>query len=212
MSNLMRAICFLPQGRRCWFLCIIASAVVFSLFTPSSASALPAGFQEYLVMGDEYQIYRMFRNLDGGAATFTDYEMRSIVTVVATSNGQRIYYDHWEDGYEPIIFTPVQTTTLIFGDGIIPNGDSGFAGDTLTEGAVLSLKSNDDTAVGNVITATVDVSSPRDPVELRYDSRDRIVTTGGPVNVVHAIWPTDNNFVGGAWEIYSFQAWQNGTS
>jgi len=174
------------------------------------AQALPAGFQEYLVIGDEYQIYRMFRQLPTGDTSFTDYEMRSIVTLVATSGGQKIYYDQWEDGYETDIFNPTSATTLIFGDGNTTNGDSGTGSDTLDQGVVLSLKSN--VSGSNLITGTVNVASTRNPADIRYDSRDRVVSTGGPVSLVHAVWPTDNTYVGGAWEVYSFQAWRNGTS
>ncbi|MCP4542268.1 MAG: DUF11 domain-containing protein, partial [Chloroflexi bacterium] len=158
-------------------------------------------------MGDEYQIYRMFLALPGGSSAWNI--MCSVVTIVATSNGQQVYYDHWEDGYETNIFTPVQTTTLTFGDGNTANGDSGHDSDTLAPGIVLSLAS-DDNGAGDV-TDTINVN-PRDPNEIRYDSRDRIVTTGGPANVVHAVWPNATTYIGGAWEIYSFQAWHNGTS
>ncbi|HDQ72784.1 MAG TPA: DUF11 domain-containing protein, partial [Chloroflexi bacterium] len=198
------------RGRdRCAILSIILCVVFFSFMIPTPVNALPAGFQEYLVMGDEYQIYRMFNDLRSSGSFNT--EMVSIVTIVATSNGQQIYYDHWEDGYEEDIFNPTQPTTLVFGDGDPSNGDSGHGNDTLAKGVVLTLKSSVSGA-GNVVTGTINVASSRDANEIRFDSRDRIVTTGGPVNVVHAVWPHGETYIGGSWEIYSFQAWQNGTS
>ena len=93
---------------RPWLFFVFCLILLLSLLTPTPAAALPAGFQEYLVMGDEYQIHRMFNALRTSGSFTT--EMSSIVTLIATSNGQQIYYDHWEDGYEVNIFTPVQTS------------------------------------------------------------------------------------------------------
>ncbi|MEM7345644.1 MAG: hypothetical protein AAF485_15485, partial [Chloroflexota bacterium] len=186
---------------------LIHALILLPFIQAKPAQALPSGFQEYLVLGDEYQIYRMFKALpDSGV--FTDFEMRSIVSLVATADSQQIFYDHWEDGYEPDIFNPIQSTTQIFGDGNLSNGNSGEGNDQLNKGSVLSLKSNVQGASG--ITGTIDVSLSRNPAEIRYDSRDRIITVGGPANLVHSVWPTDNSFIGGAWEIYSFQALENG--
>jgi uncharacterized repeat protein (TIGR01451 family) len=94
--------------------------------------------------------------------------VRSTISVVSTEDGAVIYYDHWEDGYEADINNPVQSTTLVWGDGNTGNGDVGAvcstcAGDLVNAGDVMSLDNN--------------VTLPRNPSQIRYDGRDKIGST-----------------------------------
>ncbi|HET90442.1 MAG TPA: DUF11 domain-containing protein, partial [Chloroflexi bacterium] len=170
--------------------------------TPSTVQALPTGFQAYYILGNEEQIYNMFVHIDtyeyGGI--ISSNQMRSVVTLVATADNQIIYYDHWEDGYEADIFNPVQSTTEVYGDGDPTNGGSGS--DILSVGDIVTLKSD---GSGGGVNAVVPVD-PRG-TDVRYDGGDHVVSTGGPVDLVHAMWPQDGTWIGGAWEVYSLQAW-----
>jgi uncharacterized repeat protein (TIGR01451 family) len=173
------------------------------------AYALPAGFQEYYVLGNEEQIYNMFDDIDDVESApsnhITSNRMRSVVTVVATAGNQVFYYDHWEDGYEADIFSPIQSSTEIYGDGNLSNGGSGS--DILGIGDIISLESD---GSGSGINDVVPVNSRG--TDIRYDGGDYLVSTGGPVDLAHAMWPQDGTWIGGAWEIYSLQAWSQSFS
>ena len=47
---------------------------------------------------------------------------------------------------------------------------------------------------------------------LRYDGGDRVLTSGGPVDLAHAVWPYGESYIGGAWEVYSLQAYETAYS
>ncbi|RLC62934.1 MAG: hypothetical protein DRI48_08985, partial [Chloroflexi bacterium] len=72
-----------------------------------------------------------------------------------------------------------------------------LAGDAI----ILTSDRDEDTINGYVPV------NPRDPNQIRYDGGDRIVTSGGPVDLAHAMWPLNNSWIGGAWEVYSRQAY-----
>jgi len=124
--------------------------------------------------------------------------MASVITVVATTSDQVVYYDHWEDGYEPDIMNPVQESTEIYGTLGSPTG-------MLEAGDIITLNSDG----GAGIRAFVPV--PRG-LALRYDGGDRILSIGGPIDIVHSLWPAADVRVGGAWEIYPIGAWATGYS
>ncbi|HDD24230.1 MAG TPA: hypothetical protein ENF52_02205, partial [Chloroflexi bacterium] len=172
---------------------LIAIVLITALFNTAlpTAHALPTGFQEYYVLGSEEQIWRMFdyiESQEGGSTINAD--MCSVVTLVATADNQVIYYDHWEDGYEADLLDPAQTTTEVYGDGDTGNGGTG--NDILTAGDIITLNSdqNDSTINGYVQV------NPRDSDDIRYDSGDRLITSGGPVDLAHAVWPYDQSYIG----------------
>ena len=79
------------------------------------------------------KILRSFESINGDA----NDPIAVFVTFSAATDGTVIYYDHWEDGYEEDITNPVQSTTLIFGDGILSNGyPPGNPGDLIPAGTV----------------------------------------------------------------------------
>jgi uncharacterized repeat protein (TIGR01451 family) len=57
------------------------------------------------------------------------------------------------------------------------------------------------------INGYVPVDPARDAAFIRYDGGDRIISSGGPVDLTHAMWPLGHSWIGGAWEIYSRQAY-----
>jgi uncharacterized repeat protein (TIGR01451 family) len=194
----------LDSGRmRLWGLSLLCLIVLLSLLIPAPASAQPTGFQEYYVLGYEEHIWQAFLDIYDGPDGHIPGQICSTVSLVATTDYQVIYYDHWEDGYEADLLNPVQSTSKIYGDGDTSNGGTG--GDFLRAGDDLSLVSNQNITATNAITGFVPVASGRDPAYIRYDGGDRVFSTGGPVDLTHAMWPLNNSWIGGAWEIYSRQ-------
>jgi hypothetical protein len=164
----------------------------------SGTYALPAGFQEYYILGNETQVLQMMADISPDPVGSS---MASVITIVATSDGQIVYYDHWEDGYEPNILSPVQTSTEVFGDGVP-------AGDILNAGDIVTLNSD-----GGISAPAINrrVPVPRGTA-WRYDSSDRLVSIGGSIDVVHALWPEVGTYMGGVWEVYPVGAWATGYS
>lgn len=194
-------------GRTRWlaFLSALHIAVLASCLVPSLAAAQPTGYQEYYVLGYEEQVWRAFVSIYDGPARDIPGKICSTVSLVTTANYQVIYYDHWEDGYEADPLHPVQPTTKIYGDGDPSNGGTGS--DILAAGDDINLTSNQDVTGRLAVTGYVSVDPARNPAHIRYDGGDRIITSGGPVDLVHAMWPLNRSWVGGAWEVYSRQAY-----
>ena len=91
-------------------------ALLLILFLVKADGSVPVGYQEYIVFGREYQSkdffdYTLDQESCGGT---TNNEMVSVVTLTATVDNQKIYYDHWEDGYESDIMNPSQSSTEIY--------------------------------------------------------------------------------------------------
>ena len=183
----------MPCRGFCRIFLILCATVLALLFVPALVAAdVPTGYQEYYVLGNEEHAWRAFLDIYDGAESDIPGNICSTVSLVATANHQVVYYDHWEDGYEPDPLHPVQTTTEIY---------------TLTVGDTLLLNSTEIT--GPTINRYITVTNGRDPEHIRYDSGDRIITSGGPVALAHALWPFGRSWVGGAWEVYSRQAYAN---
>jgi len=172
---------------------------------PAVASAQPTGYQEYYVLGYEEHIWRAFLSIYEGPDEDIPGRICSTVSLVATADYQVIYYDHWEDGYEANLFNPVQSTTEVYGDGNLING--GVGRDILFAGDDVNLTSDQELTGPTAVNGYVPVEPARDPVDIRYDGGDRIITSGGPVDLAHAMWPLENSWIGGAWEVYSRQAY-----
>jgi len=180
-------------------------AVLISFFITTTAAAQPTGYQEYYVLGYEEQVWRAFLAIYDGPDRDIPGRMCSTVSLVATADYQVIYYDHWEDGYEANLLNPVQPTTEVYGDGDLSNGGTG--NDILLAGDDLNLTSARNVTGPTAITGYVPVNPVRDPAYLRYDGGDRVISSGGPVDLAHAMWPLNNSWVGSAWEVYSRQAY-----
>ena len=161
------------------------------------------------MLGYEEHIRRAFMEINDGTdpPELVDGKICSTVSLVATTNYQIIYYDHWEDGYEADLMNPVQLTTLVFGDGNPVNGGSGD--DILYAGSDINLTSTQNLTGTLDVNGYVPVYPARNPAYLRYDGGDRLISVGGPVNLTHAMWPLNNSWIGGAWEIPSRQTYQD---
>jgi len=192
------------RGRRFAFP-LVWIAILGSLLVATPAAAQPTGYQEYYVLGYEEQVWRTFLGIYEGPDSHIPGRICSTVSLVATADYQVIYYDHWEDGYEADLLHPVQSTTEIHGDGDPSNGGTGD--DILFAGDDINLTSDQDITGRQAINGYVPVNPRRDPAYLRYDGGDHIISSGGPVDLTHAMWPLYRSWVGSAWEVYSRQAY-----
>jgi len=88
--------------------------------------------------------------------------LRSIVSIKCPYPGARIYYDHWEDGYEVDEYSPVTASTEVWGDGNLGNGVApGYPTDIIPAG-------------GSIIIDNTFNYNPRNPSNLFYDGKDRV--------------------------------------
>ncbi len=86
---------------------------------------VPTGRQEYFVLGHDQHVWNMMQRVNNGVSgsTYTFQNgMNSVVSAVASADGQVVVYDHWEDGFEADPWAPVQANTLVLGDGNNANG------------------------------------------------------------------------------------------
>jgi uncharacterized repeat protein (TIGR01451 family) len=184
--------------------------------------SVPTGRQQYIVLGHEQHVYNMMaRVATGEALPITGNRMNSVVSLVASADGQILYYDHWEDGFEADPFAPTQPSTLILGDGNPANGDAcgwtvgACAGDLITIGMPITLNSNLATGSGSCTTGTqVTCNVPVNPrlaSDVRFDGGDSIATSGGPLSLIHNQDPL-SPFIGGATEVLPRQAFANATA
>jgi len=113
----------------------VLAASLSLLASSATAQRVPTGYQEYFVTGFEQHVYDMMLTVatGEGGTTFDNTAgfssaMNSVVAVTAAANGQRIYYDQWEDGLDSglkpslALLAPVQASTLVLGDGDNANG------------------------------------------------------------------------------------------
>jgi uncharacterized repeat protein (TIGR01451 family) len=186
------------------------------------AQSVPTGRQQYFVLGHEQHVYNLMARVAAGEGlAISGNRMNSVVSLVASADGQIVYYDHWEDGFEADPFAPTQPSTLILGDGNVANGNAcawtigACAADTIVVGMPITLNSNLATGTGSCttgaqVTCNVPVN-PRLAASVRFDGGDGIATSGGPLSMIHNQDPL-SPFIGGATEVLPRQAFANATA
>jgi uncharacterized repeat protein (TIGR01451 family) len=181
---------------------------------------VPTGRQEYFVLGHEQHLYNMLRRIyDVYGAPLATNRMNSVVSVVASADDQLVTYDHWEDGLEadPWSTTPTLATTLVLGDNDPTNGRAcdwmacppGHPADRILRGDALTFASGQ-TCTGNAAVQCY-VAIPRAAAAIRFDGGDRIVTSGGPLSIIHDQNP-DSPYSGGSTEVLPKQAYAGASS
>ena len=71
-------------------------ALALLAFPPTTVSA--QSLQEFFIPVPEEEILTAAQVLD---TTLTDTNIRTVISITAAANNTVIYYDHWEDGYDP---------------------------------------------------------------------------------------------------------------
>ncbi|MCG3194787.1 MAG: hypothetical protein DIJKHBIC_04054 [Thermoanaerobaculia bacterium] len=156
---------------------------------PASSQAV-SGYSEYVLPGDELNMYYIFNELDNNTGATA---MHSVTSVVAWSAATTVYYDHWENGYGFNPSNPVATA-----DEIVT---------LASPGSVRVFESTNVPSGGpppNPRSASATCPGQGNPGNRCYDGGDRIYVAGGVVTVTRAVW-IDSRGVGNqgdAWEIY----------
>ena len=93
--------------------------------------------------------------------------IRTVISVKIPYPGMTVVWDEWEDGYEANALSPTQATTKVWGDGNPFNGIApGYPTDIIPAGGSLSILDN-----------TMN-SNPRNPAQIFYDGKDKVVSSG----------------------------------
>lgn len=127
--------------------------------------AVPAGYSEFYIPGDEGDL--LYFHNDINSDTWTD--THTVISVVAWAPSTVIYYDHWENGYD---FDPENPEELV--------------GGVHTYDEKVTLANRGDIHVFESTTIPV----PRNPANIFYDGRDRMYVVGGTVSVQRLTWPS----------------------
>ncbi|RKE90143.1 hypothetical protein BXY58_0736 [Epilithonimonas arachidiradicis] len=133
-----------------------------------STAGLPKTF--YLPFPENAELKKALMSAGSDAVSNNTTNARRIIGIRANYSNTLIYYDHWEDGYEPTAGTRTQTTTEIWGDGNTSNGVApGYPTDIFPEGAIITLDNNNPYRTGDGRTPT--------ETTIQYDGRDKIYST-----------------------------------
>ncbi len=143
---------------------IAAVCAVVGGATPAWAGPPPVMTGFVPMPADDMQ--RGMESVRASADTTIDFT----VGLTNAAAGAIMYYDQWEDGYESVISTPTQASTLVFGDGNTTNGNAASfcgvcGGDTLPQGASLIMRNS--------------ITTPRNVAQIRYDGGDKVASTRG---------------------------------
>jgi hypothetical protein len=143
------------------------TASVFITVNPSyNDPCVEATFAKtyYLPFPEKY-LYTALRKATNSAGSLSNV-VRNVVSISTSPYPNTIItYDHWEDGYETNIATPIQSTTRIWGDGILTNGIApGYSSDIIPSG-------------GSFVVDDLFLYNTRDSLNIQYDGMDKIYTT-----------------------------------
>ncbi len=102
-----------------------------------------------------------------GSPAIPSTNIRTVISVKIPYPGMTLVWDEWEDGYEANPLNPTQSTTKVWGDGNPFNGIApGYPSDVIPAGGSISI-------LDNTMNA-----SPRNPAQIFYDGKDKVVSTG----------------------------------
>ncbi|GAB1350395.1 hypothetical protein MASR1M107_26100 [Ignavibacteriales bacterium] len=134
------------------------SATFFSIFTlilipvilsgtarAQSSNAVPVQF--FYIPIPEDQLFQVLTTVQAGQGTPVSNPMQTYISVAALASNTVIYYDQWENGFEPDIANPLNLYsnsnpggTQIWGDGNPANGaPPGIPSDIINAGTVIVL-------------------------------------------------------------------------
>ena len=123
--------------------------------------------------------------------------VQSYVSIGVVEEGTIIYYDHWEDGYEPNLGFPIQSSTEVWGDGDLTNGFAPGHGSNdlfLSSDNIILSESIDTTTAVRI--ATID-----------YDGSDKIASRGN-IAMTRLAWADGSEtLLAGAIEVYPVPYW-----
>ncbi|WP_333788323.1 hypothetical protein, partial [Methanomethylovorans sp.] len=180
---------------------LIAMAFLACMPTISAAVNPPPVQFFYVPIPEGQHLQALTAIQSGGSGTSPGNPMQSYISISAIADNTIVYYDQYENGFEPDIGNPLDVYsnsnldgTQIWGDGDPSNGaPPGIASDIINEGTVIVLN--------NPVTTT-------DPITvIKYGGRDKIAATK-TISVVRAGWSTGpNTLMADANEVYDTDNW-----
>jgi len=138
-----------------------------------------------------------FNDIGCGFGVAPENPVQSYVSIGVVEAGTRIFYDHWEDGYEPNLGFPIQSTTEIWGDGDLTNGFApGYATTDI-------FSSSDNIILNELIDTTTAIRI----ANIDYDGGDKMASRGN-IAVTRLAWATaSGTLLAGAIEVYPTALW-----
>ncbi|RWX47443.1 hypothetical protein H206_01535 [Candidatus Electrothrix aarhusensis] len=141
--------------------------------------SLMGGYSEFYVPGGTDLIHEALDTLND---SIDDTTMRVVISVITSTPGTTIFYDHWEDGYD---FNPDDPYNTSDEYQVVSNGGS----PVIFEGENVPLK-------------------PRGAT-VKYDFGDRIYITGGPATVNVNFWEEQTKTIyANSWELFPVKPFQ----
>ncbi len=149
-------------------------------YGPDPAAAVDVQIvQTFFIPITEEQAYTAMQGISVGSfgPLGPTCQMFSAWGIVPSETNTLIYFDQWEDGYEDVLTSPTQSTTQVWGDGNTNNGiPPTFVVDYVNAGDYVSL--------------TNSMAIPRNPAQIRYDGRDKLMVTK-PIATTRAQYAED---------------------
>ncbi|MBP7961013.1 MAG: DUF11 domain-containing protein [Caldilineaceae bacterium] len=180
---------------------LLLTALLIGAAGPLAAAGAPPAQLFYIPMPEDQVLDALRGIYPGGGSAFCGNfasdvlePVNTYVSVAAIADGTLIYYDQWEDGFEPVITAPTQATTQIWGDGDLANGTApGTADDLIHAGAVLILDNGVQTATRQSV--------------IDFDGGDKLAATK-TIAMTRAAWGTGSStLLAGAVEVYDTNSW-----
>ncbi len=156
--------------------------------------------ETYFIPFPENQVLESLKSFNGDSCGFSvlvQNPVQSYVSIGVIEAGTRIYYDHWEDGYETNLGFPIQSTTEIWGDGDTTNGYApGYAATDL-------FSSSDNI----ILNESIDTTTATRIANIDYDGGDKMASRGN-IAVTRLAWATGSStLLAGATEVYPTALW-----
>ncbi|MCP4608607.1 MAG: DUF11 domain-containing protein, partial [Planctomycetes bacterium] len=150
----------------------LIKVIIFILLASVCVFAGPKPVQTYYVPLAADHLDTSFDILGGSGN-----QIRNVISIVPNSSSTILYYDHWEDDFEPDISNPTQATTQVWGDNNPTNGiPPGFSVDLVGPGDIITL-------INNVVV-------PRNPNVIFYDGGDKVAVSK-PIALSFSGWPVN---------------------
>lgn len=149
--------------------------------------------QTYFIPFPEQSLLETFVRIQSAAVS----PVNSLISIAVATDGTKIFYDHWEDGFDPDSNSPDRagpSPTEIWGDGDPSNGaPPGHPTDILNGGDVIILENQ----------------VPADPrgTATYFDGGDRVSVTL-PIAITRGAYPEGaGSLMAGAVEVFDVSSW-----
>lgn len=182
---------------------LFVSVLVAGAQLPASA-ANPPPVQLFYLPFPEDQLLQGLQAIEfSGSGVVPTDPVWVYISIAAIANNTLVYYDKWENGYDPDIANP----TNIYSPGN-PGGTQIWGNQNILDGAPpgVVINAGDVVNAGTVIVLNNPVTSTA-PVDTDFSARDKIAATK-TISIDHTGWATGpNTLLAGSVEVYDTHNW-----